>query len=66
MNFSTCSEYEVCNDAYFTKEFCDQLPASQPCKCPIKAGEAQLKNVPFVVPDPGYLGYVMSVSYPSL
>ena len=49
-------------DEYFTKELCANFPPSQPCKCPIKAGEIQLKDLQITVPDPGYFAYVMSVS----
>ena len=56
------SEYDVCSPQYFTKELCAQYPSWQPCGCPLKAGEVQLKNIKTPLPDLGVLGPVVAVS----
>jgi len=56
------SEYDVCVEKYFSEKLCSQFPPSQPCKCPIKAGEVQIEGLEYQIPDPGFYGYFMTVS----
>jgi len=56
------SEYEVCDNKYFTKELCAQYPSFQQCGCPLKAGGYALKDVNVDLPDIGVLKPIVAVS----
>ena len=58
---SLYSEYPVCESKYFTQALCGQYPSWQQCGCPLKAGEVNLQNIKYNLPDLGVLGAVMAV-----
>jgi len=56
-------EYEAC-PMIESGPICDVLPENQPCSCPIRAGELNLKNVKLPVQDMGpVLGPLMEGGY---
>ena len=58
------SPYDICTTIEnLADTICPSFPPSQPCGCPLLAGDIDLKNVELPVPDFGpILGSLMAVS----
>jgi hypothetical protein len=62
--FPHISPYDLCATIVDMGDtICDSFPETQPCGCPLLAGDIDLKNVELAVPDFGpILGPLMAVS----
>jgi hypothetical protein len=58
------SPYDICETiTNMADSLCPSFPETQPCGCPLLAGDLDLKNVELAVPDFGpILGPLMAVS----
>jgi hypothetical protein len=64
LNKTFFSPYDICETIInMADSLCPTFPETQPCGCPLLAGDLDLKNIELAVPDFGpILGPLMAVS----